>query len=308
MLTLQATTLVSDTGSYPFTTRAPLVALENVPQTVTPDTPFTVRAVSYGLDGAQAPGAGYLVTPDNGSDVTADGAGDATLTLTGGGYHVIDARQPADAEGNAPRALTRSVCVYDGSSGSPCAGALSAVSVGFGTQARGTIGAATPVVVTPASGRVTVASAKLISGDADDFLLTSDDCTGTTVHSGTGATTPTCSVRVRFAPSVAGSRTAVLRVTSTATNGPLDVTLTGTGGAPVLAPPVRPARTAPRATPERRAPPGRRARPAPTGRRAHLVPRVQPGPPARRAMRARTAAMRSARSSAPSVRRRSRAS
>jgi hypothetical protein len=232
VLTLQATTLVSDTGSYPFTTRAPLVALENVPQTVTPDTPFTVRTVSYGLDGAQAPGAGYLVTPDNGSDVTADGAGDATLTLTGGGYHVIDARQPADAEGNAPRALTRSVCVYDGSAGSPCAGALSASPVDFGTQARGTIGAATPVVVTPASGRVTVAGAKLVSGDVDDFLLTSDDCTGTTVHSGTGAATPTCSVRVRFAPSVAGSRTAVLRVTSTATNGPLDVTLTGTGGAP----------------------------------------------------------------------------
>jgi hypothetical protein len=231
-LTLQATTLVSDTNSYPFDTRSPLVALENVPQTVMPDTPFTIKAVSYGLDSAQAPGAGYLVTPDHGSAVTADSAGDATLTLTGGGYHVIDARQPADAEGNAPRALTRSTCVYDGSPGSPCTGTLSASAVDFGTQARGTIGAAAPVVVTPASGRVTVVGAKLVSGDVDDFLLTSEDCTGTTVHSGTGAATPTCAVRVRFAPSVAGTRTAVLRVTSTATNGPLDVTLTGTGGAP----------------------------------------------------------------------------
>ena len=91
-LTLQATTLVSDTGSYPFDVRSPLVALENVPQTVTPDTPFTVKAVAYGLNGAQAPGAGYLVSADNGSAVTADSAGDATLTLTGGGYHVLDAQ------------------------------------------------------------------------------------------------------------------------------------------------------------------------------------------------------------------------
>jgi hypothetical protein len=231
-LTLQATTLVSDTGSYPFTTRSPLVALENVPQTVMPDTSFTVKAVSYGLDSAQAPGAGYLVTPDNGSAVTADSSGNATLMLTGGGYHVVDARQPADTEGNASRALTRSICVYDGSSGSPCSGTLSASPVDFGTQARGTIGAAAPVVVTPTLGQVTVAGAKLVSGDVDDFLLTSENCTGTTVRSGTGAATPTCAVRVRFAPSVAGSRTAVLRVTSTATNGPLDVTLTGTGGAP----------------------------------------------------------------------------
>jgi hypothetical protein len=228
-LTLQATTLVSDTNSYPYNTRSPLVALENVPQTVLTDTPFTVKTVSYGPDGAQAPGAGYLVTPDNGSAVTADAAGNATLTLSSGGYHVVDAHQPADTEGNAPRALTRSICVYDGSSGSPCAGTLSASTVDFGTQARGTIGAAAPVVITPASGRVTVAGAKLVSGDVDDFLLTSEDCTGTTVHSGTGAATPTCAVRVRFAPSVAGSRTAVLRVTSTATNGPVDVTLTGTG-------------------------------------------------------------------------------
>lgn len=231
-LTLQATTLVSDTGSYPFDARSPLVALESVPQTVMPDTPFTVKAVAYGLDGAQAPGAGYLVTPDNGSAVTADSTGTATLTLTGGGYHVVDARQPSDAEGNTPRALTRSICVYDGSSGSPCAGSLSAATVDFGTQARGTIGAAAPVLITPALGQVTVAGAKLVSGDVDDFLLTSEDCTGTTVHSGAGAATPTCAVRVRFAPSVGGSRTAVLRVSSTATNGPLDVTLTGTGGAP----------------------------------------------------------------------------
>jgi hypothetical protein len=197
-----------------------------------PDTPFAVKAVSYGLDGAQTPGAGYLVSSDNDSAVTADSAGDATLTLTGGGHHVVNARQPADTEGNAPRALTRSICVYDGSSGSSCTGTLSASPVDFGTQARGTIGAAAPVVVTPALGQVTVAGAKLVSGDVDDFLLTSEDCTGATVHSGTGAATPTCAVRVRFVPSVAGSRTAVLRVTSTATNGPVDVTLTGTGGAP----------------------------------------------------------------------------
>jgi Collagen triple helix repeat (20 copies) len=230
-LTLQATTLMSDTGSYPFDVRSPLVALENVPQTVMPDTPFTVKAVAYGLNGAQAPGAGYPVSADNGSAVTADSAGDATLTLAGGGYHVLDAQQPADAEGNTPRALRRSICVYDGTSGSPCAGSLSASTADFGTQARGTIGAATPVVVAPASGGVTVSGAKLVSGDVDDFLLTSDNCTGTTVHSGTGAATSTCAVRVRFAPSVGGNRTAVLRVTSTATNGPLDVTLIGTGGA-----------------------------------------------------------------------------
>ncbi|HEY6761751.1 MAG TPA: hypothetical protein VI318_19785, partial [Baekduia sp.] len=66
------------------------------------------------------------------------------------------------------------------------------------------------------------------AGDApDDFLVTSDGCTGTTLASGGGAT---CTVRLRFAPSAAGARAATLRIHD-AGGGTYALPIAGTGTA-----------------------------------------------------------------------------
>ncbi len=233
----------------------PQVRVEAVPLTVAPGQPVTATVATFApgtgdfngwggnaLSGTRSVGAGYGLGFGGGSAtfVATDAQGRATVTVPDDASGTVDliaiagtdkAALPT-ASHNSAFSVPVSACVYDGSSSSPCTGSLSAPDADLGTQARGTIGAATPVVVTPALGHVAVTAAKLVSGDVDDFLLTSDGCSGTTVVSGTGSATPSCSVRMRFAPSVSGARSAVLRIASDGMNPTLDVTLTGTGGAP----------------------------------------------------------------------------
>jgi hypothetical protein len=190
-------------------------------------TPSVSAGYGVGFDGDSAP---FAATDAQGhATVTAPAGSGGILQLVG-----IAGTDPAalpTADHNSAYSPLADICVYDNRVNSPCTATLSAQSTDFGTQARGSLGAATPVVVTPALGTATISGAKVVSGDADDFMVSSDGCTGTTVNSGTGAATPNCAVRVRFAPSVAGARSAVLRITSNASNTTLDVPLTGTGGA-----------------------------------------------------------------------------
>ncbi|WP_027008374.1 FG-GAP-like repeat-containing protein [Conexibacter woesei] len=106
-----------------------------------------------------------------------------------------------------------------------------ALSGAFGTETVGRTGAARTVTITDpgASAALRVTNVTTTGDAADDFLITGDACTGTTVASG-GA--DACAVRVRFAPSATGDRNASLRIryatagggTATAT-----VALSGTG-------------------------------------------------------------------------------
>jgi hypothetical protein len=233
----------------------PQVRIEAAPLTVAPGQPVTATVAEFApgagdvsgwggnaLTGTRNVAAGYGLGFDDGSTAFAatDAQGRATATVPAGASGTVnliaiagtDRSALPTASHNSGFSVPVSACVYDGSASSPCTGSLSAPDVDLGTQARGTIGAATPIVVTPALGQVTITTAKLVSGDIDDFLLTSDGCSGTTVVSGTGSATPSCSVRVRFAPSVAGARSAALRIVSDGMNSTLDVTITGTGGAP----------------------------------------------------------------------------
>jgi FG-GAP-like repeat len=86
----------------------------------------------------------------------------------------------------------------------------SALSAAFAGQAVGTTGPARTVTITNGgSGRLRVTGVLTAGGDADDFLLTGDTCTGASVASdGVDA----CTVRVRFAPSDAGTRSTALRL------------------------------------------------------------------------------------------------
>jgi hypothetical protein len=77
--------------------------------------------------------------------------------------------------------------------------------------------------------RLAVTGVATAGTDPDDFLVTGDTCTGASVASD-GA--DACTVRVRFAPSAAGARSAVLRLRHGAGGATYDVALSGTATAP----------------------------------------------------------------------------
>jgi hypothetical protein len=234
----------------------PHLAVEGLPATVAAGQTFTATAAQYRPDWGSSTdpnpvrsvGTGYgLGFLDDGSGtfagvVATDAAGQATLTAPNdGGPHAVGAIAGTDPAAlplggvNSAFAAPATVCVYDADPGSPCTATLSAPAVSFGTQARGTLGAATPVAVTAALGQATVTGAKVVSGDVDDFMISSDGCSAAALDSAVDAARA-CAVRVRFAPSVVGTRTAVLRITSSAANATLDVALSGIGGAPAGGP------------------------------------------------------------------------
>ena len=102
--------------------------------------------------------------------------------------------------------------------------AADATSLAFGTQAQGTLGAARTVTVTSAGERPL--RVRSIRSGGDDFVVTTDSCTGEVVPAGR-----TCTFAVRFAPAAAGARTATLRIASDALGSPeLELPLSGTGG------------------------------------------------------------------------------
>jgi hypothetical protein len=244
---------VGDMYALPTT---PHLRVEGLPATVAAGQAFTATAARYVPDWGAATdahpvrsvGTGYgLGLLDDGSGaltgvVATDAAGRATLTAPGdGGPHAVGAIAGTDPAAlpaggvSSAFAAPATVCVYDANPGSPCAATLSAPVASLGTQARGTLGAATAVAVTAALGRATVTGARVVGGDVDDFMISSDVCTGTALDSAVDAAR-SCAVRVRFAPSVAGARSAVLRIASTASNTTLDVALSGIGGAPAGGP------------------------------------------------------------------------
>src|SRR3954468_15161093 len=156
-----------------------------------------------------------LTVPTPNSVIAADLNGDGRLDLaatkfgTPGGASVVLNTAVAAAD-FAPTALT------------------------FGTQPASTIGDPHSVVLSNTGGDVAlkVSSVRIVGSDTDDFFKTSDTCEQATV-----APNQSCAVKVRFAPTTTGARSAVLRFTDNAPGSPHDVSLSGTGAsAPTTGP------------------------------------------------------------------------
>jgi hypothetical protein len=111
--------------------------------------------------------------------------------------------------------------VYPSGGGSPSP-TLSAnpTSLSFASQALNTTSAAQAVTVTNTGGAAASVSSVAVSGD----YLQTNTC-GSSIAAGAS-----CTVNVSFRPTVAGTRTGTVTVTSNATNSPTTVALTGTGG------------------------------------------------------------------------------
>jgi centrosomal CEP192-like protein/collagen triple helix repeat protein len=106
-------------------------------------------------------------------------------------------------------------------------------SLDFGTTPQGTLSSALSVQVSnPSDYALHVNRIEIGGTHQDDFVVNTESCTGTAVAAG-----GTCEVRVRFAPSAAGARSATLVIRSDASGSPTNVPLTGTGGALPAGPP-----------------------------------------------------------------------
>jgi virginiamycin B lyase len=107
------------------------------------------------------------------------------------------------------------------------------LSLEFGTQPQGVLGAPRSLAITNTGyGNLQIDKARVGSGDLDDFLITYDSCSATTVAPGDA-----CRLNLRFAPSAAGDRHATLTLTSDDPKGPLQLQLNGTAGDVLAGPP-----------------------------------------------------------------------
>ena len=73
----------------------------------------------------------------------------------------------------------------------------------------------------------TLGDAELVGGDAEDFAITSDDCSGATLAVG-----ESCDVRVKFAPADLGQRRAFLEIPDETPRGSRHVMVQGDGATP----------------------------------------------------------------------------
>jgi hypothetical protein len=233
---LQASDLAGP--SEPFVPDTPHIQVEGAPTSVVVGQHFTVTVavfepiVEWGQNGTgtlRTTGGGYDVSVNGGTPAQTNPNGEATLTATAadvGGAELV-ARAGSSptlklptAEGNSALAVPVSVQVIGQ------AGELSAAGGQFASQALDTIGAPQSIVVSAVSGGAQIGDVRVAGPDAQDFLISSDGCTGVTADSGTQAT---CTVGVRFVPSQEGARSAMLVVSSTAGIGTLEVPLSGGG-------------------------------------------------------------------------------
>jgi virginiamycin B lyase len=102
----------------------------------------------------------------------------------------------------------------------------SAASLSFGVQPLDTFGAPQSLTLTNSGhGDLHIGHAHVTNADPDDFLVSSDGCTGDTILVGAS-----CTLHVRFGPSQTGARAATLTVPSDDPTSPLQIALSGTGG------------------------------------------------------------------------------
>ncbi len=233
---LQASDLVG--LGEPYVPDTPHIQIEGAPTSVVVGQRFTVTVaafepiVEWGQNGTgtlRTTGGGYSVSVNGGIPAQTNSNGEATLTATAadvGGAELV-ARAGSSptlelptADGNSALSVPVSAQVIGQAS------ELSAAGGQFASQALDTIGAPQSIVVSAVSGGTQISDVRVAGPDAQDFLISSDGCTGVTADSGTQAT---CTVGVRFAPSQEGARSAMLVVSSTAGIGTLEVPLSGSG-------------------------------------------------------------------------------
>src|SRR6185437_11012608 len=107
---------------------------------------------------------------------------------------------------------------------------VSPASIAFGNQSINTEAPAQTISVTNPGTATLHINSLVVSGDADFFTSNNDCVAGTGVVPG-----GSCSIQVEFFPHSTGPGSATLTIGSDAANGPVSVSLSGTGVNPVIA-------------------------------------------------------------------------
>jgi hypothetical protein len=96
----------------------------------------------------------------------------------------------------------------------------------FPATAPGALSSPLAATLTYVSGEGTlgVASVRLVGTDPGDFVVAEDACSGAQL-----TVSGSCAATLRFAPVALGDRTATLRITDSAPDGPREIALTGAG-------------------------------------------------------------------------------
>jgi PKD repeat protein len=193
--------------------------------------------VTYTATVGPPPDGGTVAFTDNtnpiggcGSQPVDTSTGLATCTVAGyatGGSHLIEATYSGDATyPGSTSVLTEQV---------NAAPTLSPTSLTFASQPVGTLSGPQQITLTNSAQPtpLQVSGVATTGANTDDFLVTEDTCTGTTLQAGSS-----CIIHVRYAPSAVGQSTATLQVLINVLLIPaVAATLTGTGTAPATGPP-----------------------------------------------------------------------
>ncbi len=179
---------------------------------------------------ASAPaGCVHDVTTDDGAIVAVDG----DAAAPGGGWKV--------SLGGAPEQPAAAQAVGFGDVvvlrlEDPLALEFDQATLDFGAQPVGLFGAAQRRTLTNAGADGVVVTRLRVSGaDGEDFVVSSDDCTGETIAPGAS-----CAVSVRFAPGATGARSATLVASHDGPGADPALTLSGSGVALAAGPPGLP--------------------------------------------------------------------
>jgi Htaa len=108
----------------------------------------------------------------------------------------------------------------------PPPASLAPAVIHFGTQGLGTLSPSRTVTVTAGADPLAIDRLTTTGDHLEDFLVAADSCSGATLAPG-----EECTFRVRFAPGAEDVRQATIGVLSDAPGDPLEVALSGTGGA-----------------------------------------------------------------------------
>jgi streptogramin lyase len=177
------------------------------------------------LDGS-SPDENFIVGASQPASVAVDGQHVYWLNATAAaiGRANLDGSDPDQGFITSAVNFGQGLAVDGGPAGTASA---STTGLGFGTQPLGTLGAPQPVTITNTGhGNLQIDAARVAAGDVDDFLISHDTCSQSTLPIGA-----TCTIDVRFDPSAGGQRQATLTLNSNDPVAPLQIALQGTAGA-----------------------------------------------------------------------------
>jgi hypothetical protein len=202
------------------------------------ETTSAVQTVTYRNNGTVNIGVSSVsIAGANSNDFIIESQGCAGSNIRTGQFCVVSIAFAPTAGG----LRTAQLVINDDATGSPRivplsgfglapepAVCLSTMNLDFALQAVAATSAVHSVTITNCGSVDLYVTNIVVSGvDASDYIVSSDPCSGHSILPGS-----TCTFGVSFAPPITGLRSAVLTITSNATNSPNTVTLTGTAEVP----------------------------------------------------------------------------